>query len=63
MKPPIFWRAVNMIRAWSESDSRLLVEQWKSAYAPVPKAKANRNLILIRGSRDVWQRTGQKRVA
>lgn len=53
MKPPLFWRVVNSIRAWCERDDRLLVEQWRSAYGPVSKSVGPKylNLRLVRGAR------------
>lgn len=34
MKPPLIYRLVNALRAWTERDDRMLVEQWKTAFAP-----------------------------
>ena len=34
MKPPLFWRFINTLRAWSEQDDRMLVEQWIDAFKP-----------------------------
>lgn len=52
--PPLFYRLViNPLRAWLERDDRLLVEQWKAAYAPDRKTNVVPflNLLVKRDAR------------
>ena len=38
VRPPLlYWLIVNPLRHWWERDDRLLVEQWRSTFAPEPK--------------------------
>lgn len=51
-----------LVQAWRslrehQQDDRFLVEQWKSAFKPAPpKVLPFRNLMPIRGAKDVWKR-------
>lgn len=55
-RPPLLWRLVlNPLRRWLERDDRLLVEQWKVAFAPERSAKVVQflNLRVARSARKV----------
>lgn len=49
---------INPLRRWAERDSRLLVEQWKSAYGPPPKSNVRPFLNLV-----VTRSTSTRKVA
>lgn len=52
MRPPLFYRLLNAIRAYLERDDRLLVEQWKDTFKPVPRKVIKfRNLHVVRDGR------------
>jgi hypothetical protein len=53
VRPPLFWRFVNVVRAWSERDDRMLVDQWKAAFAQpkdIPKVRPFLNLRVMRSA-------------
>lgn len=52
VKPPLFWRVVNLLRAWCERDERLLVEQWRSAFGPQKEPRRVIPFLNLRHVRD-----------
>lgn len=48
MRPPLFWQFVNAVREWRERDDRMLVEQWKAAFAPAPEVPKVRPFLNLR---------------
>ena len=56
MKPPMFWRLLNGLRAWCEQDERLLIPHWIDAFGPKQPAPPEKtvpfvplNLRIVRG--------------